>query len=53
MIGIPYARHVRPDTHECPFCKEHIVETQRKDFESFGTVALAAHYAAKHPEKLK
>ncbi len=54
-IGIPYASCPKDasgnwilDTHICPVCGEHIKETKRKDWESYGNAEYAKHYKAKH-----
>ena len=52
MIGIPYAFNYRDKNgkpyEECPVCKKHIYQEERKDFESFTGIEYQNHYAQEH-----
>lgn len=56
-FGIPYGRTCELEEHLahgciiCPVCHEHIMFSERKDFESFSSRKYAVHWESSHGQK--
>lgn len=47
-MGVPYAHQNEDNSVTCPRCGQRIMQTERKDFESFTGFEYADHYDKQH-----